>query len=200
MCTSIVPKAQRWPVSPWFCDNLHPMCQYVSMNNFIVYNTHLKAWYIHSVPHNLNLLILNYRLFRRPPSAPKITPLTKICFTWSRLHQKFAYLESKVPHFKILSYAGPSVIRLQAWKTRQLYCMPPPPPRSKQTTPKDHYWPAHCPLSLLKNTTSFWVGERESYTPHSPVARAKRYRLKSICSLTGSKCISVLKRETNKYD
>ena len=100
MCTSIVPKAQRWPVSPWFCDNLHPVCQYVSMNNFILYNTHLKAWYIHSVPHNLNLLISNYRLFRRPPSAPKITPLTKICFTWSRLHQKFAYLESKVPHLK----------------------------------------------------------------------------------------------------
>ena len=32
---------------------------------------------IHSVPHNLNSLISNYRLFRRLPSAPKITPLTQ---------------------------------------------------------------------------------------------------------------------------
>ena len=32
---------------------------------------------IHSVPHNSNSLISNYRLFRRPPSAPKITPLTQ---------------------------------------------------------------------------------------------------------------------------
>ena len=31
----------------------------------------------HSVPHNSNSLISNYRLFRRPPSAPKITPLTQ---------------------------------------------------------------------------------------------------------------------------
>ena len=33
--------------------------------------------YVHSVPHNSNSLISNYRLFRRPPSAPKITPLTQ---------------------------------------------------------------------------------------------------------------------------
>ena len=32
---------------------------------------------IHSVPHNSNSLISNYRLFRRLPSAPKITPLTQ---------------------------------------------------------------------------------------------------------------------------
>ena len=32
---------------------------------------------IHSVPHNSNSLVLNYRLFRRPPCAPKITPLTQ---------------------------------------------------------------------------------------------------------------------------
>ena len=31
---------------------------------------------VHSVPHNSNSLISNYRLFRSPPSAPKITPLT----------------------------------------------------------------------------------------------------------------------------
>ena len=37
----------------------------------------LSVAYIHSVPHNLNSLISNYRLFRRPPSAPKITPLTQ---------------------------------------------------------------------------------------------------------------------------
>ena len=30
---------------------------------------------IHSVPHNSNSLISNYRLFRRLPSAPKIAPL-----------------------------------------------------------------------------------------------------------------------------
>ena len=52
--------------------------------------------YVRSVPHNSNSLISNYHLFRRPPSAPKITPLT----TLSWLHQKFAYLESKVPHLK----------------------------------------------------------------------------------------------------
>ena len=33
--------------------------------------------HIHSVPHNSNSLISNYCLFRRPPSAPKITPLTQ---------------------------------------------------------------------------------------------------------------------------
>ena len=65
-------------------------------------NSHQAAYYklfartIHSVPHNSNSLILNYRLFRRPPSAPKITPLT----TWSWLHRKFTYLESKVLHLK----------------------------------------------------------------------------------------------------
>ena len=32
---------------------------------------------LHSVPHNSNSLVSNYRLFRRPPSAPKITPLTQ---------------------------------------------------------------------------------------------------------------------------
>ena len=32
---------------------------------------------VHSVLHNSNLLISNYCLFRRPPSAPKITPLTQ---------------------------------------------------------------------------------------------------------------------------
>ena len=32
---------------------------------------------IHSVPHSSNSLVSNYRLFRRPPSAPKITPLTQ---------------------------------------------------------------------------------------------------------------------------
>ena len=32
---------------------------------------------IHSVPLNSNSLVSNYRLFRRPPSAPKITPLTQ---------------------------------------------------------------------------------------------------------------------------
>ena len=32
---------------------------------------------VHSVPHNSNSLVSNYRLFRRPPSAPKITPLTQ---------------------------------------------------------------------------------------------------------------------------
>ena len=32
---------------------------------------------VHSVPHNSNLLISNYCLFRRPPSTPKITPLTQ---------------------------------------------------------------------------------------------------------------------------
>ena len=32
---------------------------------------------IRSVPHNLSLLISNYHLFRRPPSTPKITPLTQ---------------------------------------------------------------------------------------------------------------------------
>ena len=32
---------------------------------------------LHSVPHKSNSLISNYRLFRRPPSAPKITPLTQ---------------------------------------------------------------------------------------------------------------------------
>ena len=32
---------------------------------------------LHSVPHNSNSLISNYRLFRGPPSAPKITPLTQ---------------------------------------------------------------------------------------------------------------------------
>ena len=32
---------------------------------------------IHSVPHNSNSLISNYRLFQRPPSTPKITPLTQ---------------------------------------------------------------------------------------------------------------------------
>ena len=31
---------------------------------------------VHSVLHNLNSLISNYRLFQRPPSTPKITPLT----------------------------------------------------------------------------------------------------------------------------
>ena len=29
---------------------------------------------VHTVPHNSNSLISNYRLFRRPPSAPEITP------------------------------------------------------------------------------------------------------------------------------
>ena len=33
--------------------------------------------HIHSVPHNSNSLISNYCLFRRPPSTPKITPLTQ---------------------------------------------------------------------------------------------------------------------------
>ena len=33
--------------------------------------------FIHSVPHNSNSLISNYRLFRRLPSTPKITPLTQ---------------------------------------------------------------------------------------------------------------------------
>ena len=32
---------------------------------------------IHSVPHNSNSLISNYHLFQRPPSTPKITPLTQ---------------------------------------------------------------------------------------------------------------------------
>ena len=32
---------------------------------------------LHSVSHNSNSLISNYCLFRRPPSAPKITPLTQ---------------------------------------------------------------------------------------------------------------------------
>ena len=32
---------------------------------------------VHSVPHNSNSLVSNYHLFRRPPSAPKITPLTQ---------------------------------------------------------------------------------------------------------------------------
>ena len=32
---------------------------------------------LHLVPHNSNSLISNYRLFRRPPSTPKITPLTQ---------------------------------------------------------------------------------------------------------------------------
>ena len=32
---------------------------------------------IHSVPHNSNSLVSNYRLFRRPPSTTKITPLTQ---------------------------------------------------------------------------------------------------------------------------
>ena len=32
---------------------------------------------LHSVPHNSNSLVSNYHLFRRPPSAPKITPLTQ---------------------------------------------------------------------------------------------------------------------------
>ena len=34
-------------------------------------------FYVHLVPHNSNSLISNYGLFRRPPSAPKITPLTQ---------------------------------------------------------------------------------------------------------------------------
>ena len=33
--------------------------------------------HIHSVPHNSNSLISNYHLFQRPPSTPKITPLTQ---------------------------------------------------------------------------------------------------------------------------
>ena len=60
----------------------------------------------------LNSLISNYRLFRRPPSTPKITPLTKICFTPSQLHQKMAKIRLsriKSSAFKISSYAGPSV-------------------------------------------------------------------------------------------
>ena len=32
---------------------------------------------LHSVLHNSNSLISNYRLFQRPPSTPKITPLTQ---------------------------------------------------------------------------------------------------------------------------
>ena len=67
---------------------------------------------IHSVPHNSNSLTSNYRLFRRPPSTPKITPLTKICFTRSRLHQKMAKIHLsriKSSAFKISSFAGPSV-------------------------------------------------------------------------------------------
>ena len=32
---------------------------------------------VHSLPHNSNSLTSNYRLFQRPPSAPKITPLTQ---------------------------------------------------------------------------------------------------------------------------
>ena len=40
-----------------------------------------KAWrytiLVHSIPRYSNSLVSNYRLFRRPPSAPKITPLTQ---------------------------------------------------------------------------------------------------------------------------
>ena len=37
-----------------------------------------ESWtQVHLVPHNWNSLISSYRLFRRPPSAPKITPLTQ---------------------------------------------------------------------------------------------------------------------------
>ena len=32
---------------------------------------------VHLVPHNSNSFVSNYLLFRRPPSAPKITPLTQ---------------------------------------------------------------------------------------------------------------------------
>ena len=32
---------------------------------------------VHSVPHNSNSLVSNYLLSQRPPSAPKITPLTQ---------------------------------------------------------------------------------------------------------------------------
>ena len=32
---------------------------------------------LHSVPHNSNSLVSNCLLFRRPPSTPKITPLTQ---------------------------------------------------------------------------------------------------------------------------
>ena len=71
---------------------LHKMSFYNIISKILIH--------VHSVPHNSNLLISNYRLFRRTPSAPKITPLTKICFTRSWLHQKFAYLKSKVLHLK----------------------------------------------------------------------------------------------------
>ena len=49
---------------------------YATLNNSI--DKHNKKWHnIHSVPHNSNSPISNYRLFRRPPSALKITPLTQ---------------------------------------------------------------------------------------------------------------------------
>ena len=46
------------------------------------------------------------------PSTPKITPLTKTCFTGSRLHRKMAKIRLsriKSSAFKISSYAGLSV-------------------------------------------------------------------------------------------
>ena len=57
--------------------------------------------------------------------------------------------------------------------------------------------PHATPLSLQRNTTNFWVEERESYTPHSSISLANRYHSKSSRSWTGVKCIRVLKRKTN---
>ena len=51
--------------------NFSGQCQVVTFYSIIMTTT-----YVHSVPHNSNSLISNYRLFQRPPSAPKITPLT----------------------------------------------------------------------------------------------------------------------------
>ena len=63
---------------------------------------------LHSVPHNSNSLISNYRLFRRPPSTPKITPLAKLTLLQRKM-AKICLSPIKSSAFKISSYAGPSL-------------------------------------------------------------------------------------------
>ena len=65
------------------CVQVTPKCnqnvQVDTQSSFIHSNDYFSTYVfkIHSVPHNSNSLILNYRLFRRLPSTPNITPLTQ---------------------------------------------------------------------------------------------------------------------------
>ena len=106
MATALIMAPPSFLVSE--CVNIcHNWLNSIKLNMLFSYtNCYLN---IHSVPHNSNSLISNYRLFRRPPSAPKITPLAKLTLLQRKM-AKIRLSRIKSSAFKISSYAGPSVV------------------------------------------------------------------------------------------